>query len=457
MKRIVARLLAVGLLAGLLAVPALAFAGVLPSAPPDGQKVALYAYNSAVYEYPVGSGEWYLDSNISNYASNFYSDGATVVDPMTSIQYLDSGDAVVGVDTFGVAANVMPFAWQPTSSYPEGYYRTVHHRLSLPAGAVPAKTRLAIEVAPTDPEYPKYHYGIAARTAVFSELYSSVGTIDYTTLGDGRARFTLTVTNTSGASVGPVQVQGNEAFGPAINNTYFLNAYSVVASEPAKALRLGPGESTTFEVQGLQATPSGQTRFTNWNLWAEAESQRMLGTATFRGAPLAGVTVAASGHPPVLTAADGTYVVPEMAPGACFVMFSKPGYLSFGALITVVDGTDTVQSFVMSTYPSLTRSPSQSSKTYTRKHGKVSFTLSATVKGIGSVPVARVRVYLQMSTNGRTGWKNYGAVMTSTATGRVAKTLTSRTRSTRYFRWSVPAQTGVLATPRTSKQKIVVR
>jgi hypothetical protein len=457
MKRIVAGLLAIGLLAGLLLAPTLAFANPLPLAPADGERVALYAYNSAVYEYPAASGIWYVDYNISNYASNYYSDGATIVDPMTSIQYLNAADVVLGSETFSVAANVLPAAWQPTSSYPEGYYRTVHHRLSLPVGADPSKTRMAVEVSPADPDYPKYHYGIASRTAVFSGLDWALGPIDTTTLGGGRTQFTLTVTNSTDVTVGPLQVQGNESFGPASNNTYFLNAYSVVANEPAKALRLGVGESTTFTIRGLRPTPTTSLRFTNWNLWQEAEPTDLYGTVSFRGAPLVGASVTIDGYSPRTTIFNGGYAMSGVVPGSHLVTFSKPGFMASVISVTTVPGSQISRDIAMSTYPSLTRSPSQSSKTYTRKHGKVSFTLSAIVKGIGSVPVGRVKVYLQMSKNGRTGWKNYGAVMSSSATGRVAKTLTSKTRSTRYFRWSVPAQIGVLATPHTSKQKIVVK
>jgi hypothetical protein len=457
MKRAVARLLAVGLLAGLLMVPSLALANVLPAAPADGQKVALNAWNLNVYEYPAGSGVWYADGNAGNTPHLFYSTGANVVEPHTSVQYLNAADVVVGFDTFDMPANVMPANWQPTGSYPRGYFRTFHHLLSLPPGADPLKTRVAIEVPPTDPEYPKYHYGIAARTAAFAEIHYAVGTIDETTLGGGRVQFILTVTNDTNAIVGPIRVQGNEAFGLATNNAYYLNAYSVVANEPAKAAHLAPGESTTFTLRGLKATPAGQLRFSNWNLWVEAESPRVLGTATFGGAPVPGVSVAVPGHPIVLTATDGTYVVPEMDPGTYLVMYSKPGYMSFGASVTVVDGTDKVQDFAMSTYPSLTRSPSKSAKTYKRKHGKVRYTLSATVNGIGSVPVGGVQVYLQKSANGKTKWKDYGAVMTSDAAGRVARSFTSKKRSTRYYRWSVPTQLGVLATPHTSKQKVVVK
>jgi hypothetical protein len=457
MKRIVARLLAVGLLAGLMLAPTLAFAEVLPPAPADGQKVALYAYTSEVYEYPAGSGAWYLDYFVSNYPSNYYSDGANIVDPMTSIEYLNAADAVVGVETFGVPANVMLFAWQPTDTYPGNeYYRTVHHRLTPPAGAVPSKTRMAVEVPPTDPDYPKYHYGIAARAAVPGSLDRSPGPVDAVTLGGGRTQFTLTVTNSTDVTVGPVQVQGSEGWGPSSSNVYFLNGYDVVANDPAKALRLGVGESTTFTVRGLRPTPDTFLRFAV-NLWAEAEPTDLYGTVTFRGAPLAGASVTVDGYSPRTTISNGGYAMSGVVPGSHLVIFSKPGFMDSGIMVTTAPGSQISQDVAMSTYPSLTRSPSQSTKTYTRKHGKVTYTLSATVKGIGAVPVGGVRVYLQRSTNGRTGWKNSGAALSSSAIGRVAKTFTSTKRSTYYYRWSVPAQTGVLATPHTSTQKIVVK
>jgi hypothetical protein len=457
MKRIVARLLAVGLLAGLLVVPSLALGDVLPPAPADGQKVALYAYTSEVYQYPAGSGAWYIDYFVSNYPSNYYSDGANIVDPMTSIEYLNATDAVVGVETFGVAANVMLFAWQPTDTYPGNeYYRTVHHRLTPPAGAVPSKTRMAVEVPPTAPDYPKYHYGIAARTAVPGSLDRSFSVVDTTTLGGGRTQFTLTVTNSSDVTVGPVQVQGNEGWGPSSSNIYFLNAYEVVANDPAKALRLGVGESTTFKIRGLRPTPDASQRF-SVNLWYEAEPTDLFGTVTFKGAPLAGVSVTVDGYSTHTTILNGGYAMSGIVPGSHMLIISKPGFMDGGALVTTGGGSEVEQDWALSTYPSLTRSPSQSTKTYTRKHGKAVYTLSAIVKGIGSVPVGGVKVYLQRSTNGRTGWKNSGGAISSSVAGRVAKTFTSTKRSTYYYRWSVPTQTGVLVTPHTSTQKIIVK
>jgi hypothetical protein len=456
MKRIVARLLAVGLLAGLLMAPSFAMANVLPPAPADGQKVALDVYSRIVYQYPAGSGAWYLDAWISNYPSYFYSSGTMVVDPRTTIEYVNDDDDVVGTETFATPVNVLSFAWQPTSFYPDGYYRTFHHRLALPAGASPTLTRLAVEVPPTDPAYPKYHFGIAASTAEFAQISRSIGPVDDTTLGGGRTQTTVTVTNNTAVTVGPVQVQGNERYYVDPASKSFLDNYDVTANEPAKALRLAPGESTTFTLRGLVPTPAGQTRDSS-NMWCEAEPTDLYGTVSFGGAALEGVSVTLDGYSPHTTIFNGGYAIAGIVPGSHTMTFSKPGFMTYVGPVTTVLGSQISRDFAMSTLPSLTRSPAKSSKTYKRKHGKVSYTLSATVKGIGSVPVGGVKVYLQKSKNGRTHWKNYGAVKTSDAAGLVARSFTSKKRSTNYYRWVIPAQTDVLATPHTSKQKIVVK
>jgi hypothetical protein len=173
--------------------------------------------------------------------------------------------------------------------------------------------------------------------------------------------------------------------------------------------------------------------------------------------PISGATVTVFGYPAVTTAADGTYTVPELDPGSHTATYSKLGFSPQTIPVTVNSGMNTAQSVALATTPSLTRSPSASSKTYRRKKGKAKYTLSATVKGVGGVPVGGVRVYLQTSKNGKTKWRNSGSAITSNGSGRVARPFTSKKRSTLYYRWVVPSQTGVYATPRTSKQKIVVR
>jgi len=183
----------------------------------------------------------------------------------------------------------------------------------------------------------------------------------------------------------------------------------------------------------------------------------VFGVATFGGVPVAGVSVSVSGHSSVLTTADGSYSVPEMNPGTYSATYSKAGFDPQTLSVTVVDDTDKTRDVALTVTPTLTRLPAKLSKTYKRKHGKAKYTLSATVKGVGAVPVGGVNVNLQKSKNGRTGWKNFGAVMSSDAAGRVARAFTSKKRSTRYYRRSVSTQLGVLATPHTSKQRVVVK
>jgi hypothetical protein len=67
-----------------------------------------------------------------------------------------------------------------------------------------------------------------------------------------------------------------------------------------------------------------------------------------------------------------------------------------------------------------------------------------------------VKVNLQRSSNGKTGWKRIGTY-TSNASGRVACNFTSKKPSRLYYRWVVATQSGVTATPKTSKQRIVVK
>jgi hypothetical protein len=456
MKRVLARLLTVGLLAAILLVPSIALAGTPLPVPADGQKVAIKAWNPNVYEYPVGSGTWFLDANVGNDSTAYYSGGVAVVSPHTSVQYLNDAEAVMGVETFDVPSNVMPFSI--VGLYPTGYYGYIHHRLTLPSGANPTKTRLAIEVPTTDPTFPRYHYATAASTAVFTDIYWVMGAMDTATLLDGRVQFTLTAYNEGAVTIGPLRVHGSESYGPSTSNAYGLDSYEVVADEPAKAARLAPGESTTFTLRGLNATPATFNRFTPWNLWVEAEPlPSLFGKVSLGGVPISGATVTVLGYPAVTTAADGTYTVPELDPGSHSATYSRAGYYPQTIPVTLNAGTNTAQNIVLTTTASLTRSPSASSKTYRRKKGKAKYTLSATVKGLGGVPVGGVRVYLQTSKNGKTKWKNSGSAMTSSGSGKVARAFTSKKRSTLYYRWAVPSQAGVSATPKTSKQKIVVR
>jgi thermitase len=62
------------------------------------------------------------------------------------------------------------------------------------------------------------------------------------------------------------------------------------------------------------------------------------GVASSGGAPLAGVLVTVPDCPPVLTASDGTYTVPDIIPTTYSVTYSKSGFAVQAAGVTVPDG-----------------------------------------------------------------------------------------------------------------------
>lgn len=105
---------------------------------------------------------------------------------------------------------------------------------------------------------------------------------------------------------------------------------------------------------------------------------------------------------------------------------------------------------------SLTRSPSASSLSYTRRVGRARFTLKAKLTGPAGRPVPRARVYLQTSANGTTGWRNAYALTTG-STGYASKTITVLTKRTLYYRWYAPPRAGAYTSSVTPRQKVVVR
>ncbi len=341
MKRLMVFVASVALLAGMLVAPVTASA--LVATPPDGAKVALTAYGSTVYEYPVGSGTWYFDGGVGNWSASTYADGVTVVRPTVTLEYLDAASLPVGTETFEVDVNVMPF--NTGGGDPMGaYYHLFHRRLAgMPVGADPTKTRIMPEVAPSDPAWPKYQYGIAAKTLVHQLLPTVPGPVDSTTLGDGRIQYVVTVTNDTLETVGPVRFWGNENAGVSNSSNSMLDVYEVTPLEPAKAKRLAPGESTTFQVRGLAPTPLGLNRYSDWNRYAEAEPlTNLTGIVSSNWAREGGTTVSVPDCEPVVTAADGSYTVPYVLPGTYQVTFTKPGFQPTVRTVTVSYAGDTV-------------------------------------------------------------------------------------------------------------------
>jgi hypothetical protein len=104
--------------------------------------------------------------------------------------------------------------------------------------------------------------------------------------------------------------------------------------------------------------------------------------------------------------------------------------------------------------PAISRSPSASKVTYKRKKGKVKFTLKARMLDQFSLPVKSTRVYLQMSSNGRT-WKNTYSLYTN-STGWATKTITAKTKSAKYYRWYRSA-TATNTSAQTSAQRVVIK
>jgi hypothetical protein len=331
MKRLVTLILAAGLIIAGLGAPASALGILLPT-PADGNSVSLNTWGGVVYEYPADS-SWYFDGGVGNQSGSTYAAGVNIVNPMVTIEFLDASDTPIGTETFSAGANVMPYYLG--AGLPTGYFKWVHHKLEgLPAGAVLSKTRFRAEVSNVDPEWPKYQYGTAASAIAYQGLPSVASPWDFS-LGDGRVQCDLTVTNNTSSYVGPVRVWGNEDYGLTTSNAYMLNAYDVTALDAAKSQRLAPGESTVFHLRGLAATPIGQNRYSDWNREVEAEAlTNVTGTITSGANPVGGATVSVS-ECTTTTAADGTYTLQGVVPGARSVTIAKAAFVTQVAPVTV--------------------------------------------------------------------------------------------------------------------------
>jgi hypothetical protein len=100
---------------------------------------------------------------------------------------------------------------------------------------------------------------------------------------------------------------------------------------------------------------------------------------------------------------------------------------------------------------SITRSPSRSVYTVKRKKGVANYTLSATLRGSDGTRGSGLRIYLQKSKNGKSGWKNTYTRATD-GSGRAVVRFTSRKKGTAYYRWYVPQPKAT-----SKKQTVVVK
>ncbi len=101
------------------------------------------------------------------------------------------------------------------------------------------------------------------------------------------------------------------------------------------------------------------------------------------------------------------------------------------------------------------RTPDVSRITKYRKKGVARYTLAAKIRDTKGAPLAGVKVVLQMREKSSGPWVSMYS-RTSSATGRVSKTIEKRRKFTAYYRWYVPA-TGEYLSAKTLSQKVVVK
>jgi hypothetical protein len=173
------------------------------------------------------------------------------------------------------------------------------------------------------------------------------------------------------------------------------------------------------------------------------------------GVGLVGVTVSANDTSTV-TGFDGSYVLSGVLTGPTNVTFSKASYVSAVLGVSVSQGaTSTLDASLA--HPKagcvISRSPSAGTVTYKRKKGSAKFTLKATLTGIYG-PYAGSPVWLQYSSNGKTGWKNIK--LSTNSAGVVSRTITAKKKATTYYRWYTPA-TSAHTAAQSKNQKVVVK
>jgi hypothetical protein len=109
---------------------------------------------------------------------------------------------------------------------------------------------------------------------------------------------------------------------------------------------------------------------------------------------------------------------------------------------------------VAASKPVATLSPSATKTTVKRKRGKATFTRKLTLRDVGALPMAGVRVWLETSKNGKKWTKKYR--LATNASGLVSKKLAAKRKGTTYYRWYVPASENYSALT-TKKQSVKVK
>ena len=261
--------------------------------------------------------------------------------------------------------------------------------------------------------------------------YDNVPTATVTVVADESGATTSTLTNSDGR----YEFQGMES-----------GTYRVTFSKPgfvdASYVGVGVDASETVHRSGY-LTQLGQIH----------------GGIAASGA-LAGASVVVDGAEATKTASDGTYSVSNLALGLHTLKFSAVGYVAYSQGFSIddadslaIDATLTTRP-VVPTKPVVKRSPSKSSLTYRRRHGRANFALGVNVRDVSGAPVRSALVYLQRSYDGRHWTKTYH-LMTN-ASGTATKKLYGTTKQKMYYRWIVrPTSTHKQVV--TAKQKVTIK
>lgn len=225
-----------------------------------------------------------------------------------------------------------------------------------------------------------------------------------------------------------------------------------------------PGWGTVLE-KGVLVPQTGRA-------WVYATLQpagRIVGKVGYKGAiPLGGFKVVTESGPPVYSAADGSFVINDLAGGLHLLTLTKPGFMpcdSWG--VHVSPGSTTRESFHSQPFklkPTIKRSPSKSKLTYKRKGrpAAVKVKLSAQFTEYKGYPLANQPVYLQARVKTRKGkiyWSNAYNLRTDNK-GRVSKTLRIEHKGTRHYRWAYKRRDSSAYDLRSSyskTQKIVIK
>ena len=147
-----------------------------------------------------------------------------------------------------------------------------------------------------------------------------------------------------------------------------------------------------------------------------------------------------------------------LGPGTHTVTVSRTGYLTKKATLTTTFGSVGTFTANMVATPKILRFPTSSRLTYRRRGGVARFSLSGKFRtaDIDMPPMSGRRVYLQSSLTGTGGWKNTYA-LTTNRWGYAKKYFRVKTARTRYYRWYIPAKSGVNTKAYSSKWKVRVR